>query len=60
MDNACSEYIFVNEFFTNPNPKRQKKLPNMEPLTVFNEIFDATLKYIQVCLFKLVYDEECH
>lgn len=42
LDNACSEYIFTNEFFQERSIKT-----NAESMSFFNEVFDPTLKIIQ-------------
>ena len=45
MDNASSEYVFTSEFFS----PTKTKLPTEIPGIVFSEVFDQTLKFIQVC-----------
>ena len=48
MDNAGSEYIFLNEFFRDPSKNRKMPLAELNPTYVFNEIFEPTIKLIQV------------
>ena len=44
MDNASSEYLFTTEFFVT---NRSKKITDF-PGSVFNEIYDNTIKLVQV------------
>ena len=44
MDNASSEYIFTIEFFLNNHSKKINETVG----GAFNEIFDGTIKLVQV------------
>jgi hypothetical protein len=52
MDNASSEYIFVSEFFVT---QRGKKTSESSPSTVFHDIFDPSIKLVQVSFELIMY-----